>query len=310
MRRFAALCFAATTACSWLGPSRVPDDVDRGLAAAGELEDAKYYALARDQLEAVAALTPEPDASDVRMRACRTYDLAGDHDAAKACFERRVRELREEPTPGDSDDAAEARELEGRSALAMADNDDALEAMILSYADTDAARRALIARLADAGEQAGCPAQIAVIDRLEPRVSAMLLRADLAVRRAQLLLDDCADAEAGLVAARRAEEVSAGTHYLDDAVFVHARAAETTNHSEEALKAYERIIDSESSAWPFGSNDSLFLDDAWMAHGLLLEKLGRKDEAIRSLNGLIDARPESRFHDDADRAIARMRGGA
>lgn len=296
-----------TAGCSWIGPSRTPDDNDRALEAAGELENAHRYAIARDQLEAVAALTEQPRATNIRMRACRTYELDGDAAAARRCFANAQRDLQTAPALKDPDAVSEARELEGRSALATADTPEALESVIVTYADTDAARRALIARMEDARDEGGCKAQVALIDRLEPRVTATLIRADLCVQRASLLLKDCRDPSGALVAARHAEEVSDATHFLDDARFVRAKAAEAMNASDEALKAYERIIATRSDAMIFGSNDSMFLDDAWMAHGLLLEKLGRTKEAIGSLEDLIDARPESRFHDDADRAIARMK---
>ncbi len=295
----------ASAGCSWLGPDRAPDDLDRGLAAAGEMENAHQYAVAREQIEAVAALTPEPRASELRMRACRTYGLEGNAQSERTCFANATRELQGATLPKDPDAAADARELEGRTALGVAKTDAELEQVVIQYAETDAARRALTARLADIDD---CRGQVAVLDAVEPKVAAKISVADIAVRRANLLLKDCNDPKAALDAARHADAVAVGTHYLDDAVFVHAKAAEATGTNDEALDAYARIIATESGAWPFGSNDSLFLDDAWMAHGLLLEKLGRYNEATKSLKDLIATRPESRFHDDADRAIARMQG--
>ena len=184
-----------------------------------------------------------------------------------------------------------------------------IESFILAYAGTDAARRALIARQADIQDAAGCPETAAFLERIErgsTSEAGKVLRIEAAVRRAELLLKDCHDVAGSVEAARKAERLAVKTPWEDDAYWVLGRACEQANMLEEALAAYDRIVQSRSDAFPFGSNDSLFLDDAWLAKGLLLERLGRHAEARDSLEGLLDAR-DTHLRPKAEEALARMK---
>lgn len=289
--------FLVVSACSWMGPNRAPNDEDVALRVASELESAHRYAIARSQLAAIADIVGPVEAEEIRLRACRTYGLAGRDDEERQCYASLTA-----IAPGKTDDdEARARELEARAARKLVTTSAENEAFIAAYAETDAARRALVAQLADSP----CPDKLGLLSRLE-NVGDAWLRADIAVRRAELLFGECRDDAHSLDAARHAVDVAAKTQWRDDAAWIHGRAAERAGRADEALAAYHSIIETRSDAIPFGSNDSLFLDDAWLAHGLLLEKLGRYDEARKSFRGLIDARQESRLRDDAERAIARM----
>ncbi len=302
------VALACTVACSHIGPDRRPTDADVALDVAGELEHAHRYAIARSELAAIADIVGPAEGEELRLRACRTFGLEGDTQSERACY---AEAAAPDAQSDDRDDLATQREQEARAARALLTTDDATERFIVGFADTEAARKALIALLEDEREQGGCPAQLALLMRLETAITdpmGNVLDAEIAVKRAELLFGDCRDDDdtrgARCHRARRGHCLlkRTGSTTLSGSSVTPPSAQ---GKADEAVAAYSRIIDARSDAWIFGSNDSLFLDDAWLAKGLLLEKLGRA-EAASTLHDLINARPTSRLRDDAERALQRM----
>lgn len=209
----------------------------------------------------------------------------------------------------EADVRAEDREQEAYGRRETLTNDDEIEPFIVTYAGTDAARRAMVARSVDLQDASGCPAVNEFLERLgaaitEPR--GRELGAEVRVRRAELWLGDCHDDERAADAAWDATVAAKDTPWLDDAWWAYGRALERVGRFDEALEAYDRIVRSRSDAWIFGSNDSLFLDDAWLAKGLLLERMGRFAEARKTLEDLLEAR-DTHLRSKAEEAVARLR---
>jgi tetratricopeptide (TPR) repeat protein len=209
----------------------------------------------------------------------------------------------------EADVQAENYELEASERRRVLADPNDIEPFLIAYAGTDAARRELISREVDLRDTEGCPAALAFLERVRQGIHddrGRSLRGEAAVRRAELLLTDCRDAQAAIAAGQVAVRDAENTQWMDDAYWVLGRACEQAGRLDDALASYHWIVQTRSDAFPFGSNDSLFLDNAWLAEGLVLEKLGRYREARDTLEDLLDAR-DTRLKPKAEQALARMK---
>jgi len=303
---------ALSVACASTPPSSlVPDDLLVAMQVADELERDRLFALAREQLIAVAEHADTPERADsLRLRGCELWARQGDAERAGACY-------RNSSFVSDEMRALAQHRLAALE-LELDDLDSAragMRAVVEEYPATDAARRSLRGARALAREAGGPPAEVELLERVadalreragsEPAVRELYLEAVVgAAERRLAALEDAQGAEELL---RPVVESDAGK-WLDDALIWRARALARLGAHDDALTHYQRIIDDRESSWFVGSYDSVFLDDALFERAELLEQLGRRHEARAAFEELIDEVPESRLVDDAAFRAARLVG--
>lgn len=271
-------------------PSRA--DYERALQVAVELEQAGSFDAAVRQFEVVRLLAPPEERRSVGRRICYIKERALGDAAAQACYA----ELNEP--------LAQLRAIE---LLNEAEQPQKLIELIAQVPDSDVARRALVRLIAILPQPEQALLRVATLvkpsdDPREWSKATRTLLANVWVEIARLSLEQ-KNSTRTLEVLDGAQIVISDTVWQDDALFMHAQAAEQSGNAQQALADYTRLIDSRERSLFIGSYDSTFYDDAFLAKTRLLLRLGRHDEAREVVKEMKQKTPMSRLLDDAQRLI-------
>lgn len=271
-------------------PSRA--DYERAREVAVQLEQEQAWDAAIRQWTVVRLLAPPDEAQTSGRRICFLRERLLGPDDARACYE-------------ELDDPASR--LRAIALMNEAEQPAQLISLITTSPESEAARQALVRLLAMAPDPERALFEIAARVKPSPAPqdwpkSVRTLVANVWVEAAKLALKRD-DARRALDILNGAEPVTNDTTWQDDALYLHAQAAERAGENEQALSDYTALIDRRERSFFIGSYDSEFYDDAFYEKARLLWQLGRKEEAHDVVKEMKKKTPTSRLLDDAEKLV-------